>query len=116
MEVSLSLFRPEGRLIWAPRRQGRASDARNLVRDGFRRQMPPTGFVGDKLPSGIAPAGYILATYRRRHVGGEARRVVACARARTDAPRRLQVAEYGRRLLAECGEGADQPEQHCCGD
>jgi hypothetical protein len=29
----------------APARSGLASDARNLVRDLFRRQMPQTGFV-----------------------------------------------------------------------
>src|SRR6476620_1464956 len=97
MEVSLSLFRPEGRLMWAPYRKRQASDARNLVRDGFRRQMPPTGFVGGKVPPGITPAGYILAIYRRRHVGGEARRVVARVRAQNHAFRdyRLRSTDAG---------------------
>src|SRR4051794_28832215 len=87
MEVSLSLFRPEGRLIWTPHRQ--AAGVRCAESSAGRVPAPDAtdGICWRQAAARHrAPADYIVATYRRRHVGGEARRVVACARVRTDSP------------------------------
>src|SRR3954462_12765729 len=116
MEVSLSLFRPEGRLIWAPYRQAA----------GVRCAESSAG----RVPAPDATDGICWRQAAARHRPGRLhssnlsatawwRRGAACCRlraGRTDVPRRLQVAEYGRRLLAERGEGADQPEQNGGGE
>jgi len=61
MEVTFLSFRPRGRIIWRTPAERVASDARNLVRDWFRRQMPQTGFVAASSPAAPIPADYSLA-------------------------------------------------------
>src|SRR5262249_38921103 len=61
----------------APPAEQVASDARNLVRDWFPRQMPPTGFVDAGSPAAPIPGRLQSSNVTAPRRGGRARRVVA---------------------------------------